>query len=161
VLQSKYVLCYPLLSQEWLGFVLCVHLFVFLLSFLFVREIRIIRCFSVKVLFTLLIVYTKLRLSFFNRERFESILGIDLPVSEIPTLEQCFILLDNSLLNETGLICSNGTLCAFQSTLSRKTNKLPLPFMINTRHMSGKAAAEGFVKAGIKVMGVLFSGRTF
>ena len=91
-----------------------------------------------KALLTLVVVYYRLRISFFNA----SIL--DLPVNQIITLEESFSLLDKSVIlhgNFNPLLSSS-----FSSKLSKHTNHLSVPFLIQTRGMATKAAAETMTK---------------
>ena len=91
-----------------------------------------------KALLTLVVVYYRLRVSFFNA----SIL--DLPVNQIITLEESFSLLDKSVIlhgNLNPLLSSS-----FCTKLSKHTNHLSVPFLIQTRGMATKAAAETMTK---------------
>ena len=91
-----------------------------------------------KALLTLVVVYYRLRVSFFNA----SIL--DLPVNQIITLKESFCLLDKSVIlhgNLNPLLSSS-----FCSKLSKHTNHLSVPFLIQTRGMATKAAAETMTK---------------
>ena len=119
----------------WLSFV---FLYYFWLCLAIIHSNMVFLSLS-KALLTLVVVYYRLRVSFFN------VSILDLPVNQSITLENSFSLLDKSVMlqgNSNFLFSS-----AFSSKLSRHTNNLNVPFLIQTRGMAARAAAETMTKA--------------
>ena len=77
--------------------------------------------------------------------RKENVSILDLPVNQSITLEKSFSLLDKSVMLQGNLNLLFSS--AFSSKLSRHTNNLNVPFLIQTRGMAARAAAETMTKA--------------
>ena len=89
-----------------------------------------------KALFAIGVIYIRLRMSFFNAD------ALGLAVNQTITFEQSLYFLGKSLTVDSShakSISLSSTLC---SKLSSRTNHLILPFLIQTRGMVTKAAAE-------------------
>ena len=94
-----------------------------------------------KTLFTLMGVYFRLRVSFFNAD------CLGLAVNHPITFGESFAFLDRSLSIESNcahISLSSVVLC---SKLSTRTNNMVVPFLIQTRGMATKVAKEVFLKA--------------
>ena len=91
------------------------------------------------MLFTLVVIYYRLRVTFFNTD----VLG--LAVNDTITFGECFYFLDKSLIVKSYFdnISVSSALC---SKLSTRTNHLIWPFLIQVRGMSKKAAGETMAK---------------
>ena len=93
-----------------------------------------------KMLFTLAVIYYRLRVSFFNTE------ALGLAINDTITFGECFSFIDKSLI-----VASNfdniSVSSALSSKLSSRTNHLILPFLIQARGMSTKAAGETMARS--------------
>ena len=93
-----------------------------------------------KALFTIGFIYIRLRMSFFNAD------ALGLAVNQTITFEQAISFLDKSLTLDSSSAKSISLSSPLCSKLSSRTNHLILPFLIQTRGMVTKAAAEATAK---------------
>ena len=93
-----------------------------------------------KALFTIGFIYIRLRISFFNAD------ALGIAVNQTLTFEQAISFLDKSLTLESNSAKSISLSSPLCSKLSSRTNRLVLPFLIQTRGMVTKVAAEATAK---------------
>ena len=93
-----------------------------------------------RALFTIGAIYIRLRISFLNAD------ALGLAVNQTTTFEQAISLLDKSLTLDSSSAQSISLSSPLCSKLSSRTNRLILPFLIQTRGMVTKAAAEATAK---------------
>ena len=89
-----------------------------------------------KALFAIGVIYIRLRMSFFNAD------ALGLAVNQTITFEQSLYFLGKSLTVDSSNAKSISLSSPLCSKLSSRTNHLILPFLIQTRGMVTKAAAE-------------------
>ena len=89
-----------------------------------------------KALFTIGVIYIRVRMSFFNAD------ALGLAVNQTLTFEQALSFLDKSLPLDSSNAKSISLSSPLCSKLSSRTNHLILPFLIQKRGMVTKAAAE-------------------
>ena len=89
-----------------------------------------------KALFAIGVIYIRLRMSFFNAD------ALGLAVNQTITFEQSLYFLEKSLTVDSSNAKSISLSSPLCSKLSSRTNHLILPFLIQTRGMVTKAAAE-------------------
>ena len=93
-----------------------------------------------KALFTIGFIYIRLRMSFFNAD------ALGLAVDQTITFEQSLSFFDKSLTFDSSSAKSISLSSPLCSKLSSRTNHLVLPFLIQTRGMVTKSAAEATAK---------------
>lgn len=101
-----------------------------------------------KALFTVGIIYTRLRMSYFNPN------DLGLKAYQIITFEQAFPLLDRALANDISHSVNNKKDAFLFSKLSKRTNHFVLPFLIQKRGlaMATGTAASIFAQAMRQVL---------